>query len=124
MIFPKALLAACVTILATIPNQNAAKRSPAVVLSQIQIEYPPIALSALVGGRVSVRVDVRPDGTVANIALVQGIPLLSDPAMNAASRATFDCHNCSDSQTPHVITFVFSWDGADSVGHLRPTTWK
>src|SRR5262249_4122921 len=75
-------------------------------------------------GGVSVRVGVRPDGGVVETTLLHGVPLLNDVAVDAASRAIFECHDCSQSSTSHVITFIFSFDGFDGAGNLLVTAWK
>ena len=104
---PQGLLAGCVTVvLATTSAQQTT--TPAVALSRIKVVYPPIAGSARVGGTVTVRVGVRPDGSVSETTLLQDVPLLSDAAVNAASGATFECRQCTEPATPHTITFVFS----------------
>src|SRR5689334_6254350 len=98
-----------------------ATSAPAVVLSRIEIRYPSIAESAIVSGTVSVRVGVRPDGTVAETTVVEGndLPLLNNAAKTAAAGAIFECGGCNEPSTPHLIVFVFSL-GDDRL----PTTWK
>jgi len=118
------LLAVCLTTCSmTAPAQEPTSRA-AVVLSRIEVSYPGIAESGRVGGKVSVRVRVRPDGTVYETTLLQGLPLLSAAAVDAASRARFECHECTEPSTPHVIVFVFSADGSDSAGNRLPNAWK
>lgn len=112
------LVAPSLTALASF---QAATGAPAVVLSRIEITYPSIAESANVRGTVSVRVGVRPDGSVAETTLLEGkdLPILNNAAVDAASGATFECRGCSEPSTLHVIVFVFS------LGHARvPATWK
>ena len=48
-----------------------------VVLSRIEVVYPVIAEFARVGGTVTVRVAVRPDGSVSETTLLQDVQLLS-----------------------------------------------
>src|SRR5262249_36590909 len=98
--------------------------APVVVLSRIELTYPPIAESARVEGRVRVQVGVRPDGSVSATTLVDGVPLLSTVAFEAASRASFDCHGCTERSTPHTILFVFLLDGPDMGSAPVPPTWK
>jgi TonB family protein len=119
---PKGLLAVWVTVLAITSAQQTTV--PVVVLSRIEVFYPPIAEAARVSGTVTVRVGVRPDGTVAETALVQGLPLLNDVAIGAASRASFECRKCTQPSTPHLIAFVFSFDGFDSAGKPPTPVWK
>jgi TonB family protein len=95
-----------------------------VVLSRIQVFYPPIAESAMVSGTVTVRVGVRPDGSVAATTLLHGVPFLSEAALQAASRARFECHTCTEASTLHTMTFVFSLGDVDAAGNPRLPTWK
>jgi TonB family protein len=118
------LFVACVTAFATTASSQQATSVPAVVLSRIHVSYPPIAESARVSGKVNVRVRVRPDGTVAESTLLEGLPLLSNAAVDAASRASFECRECTEPSTSHTIAFVFSFDGLDSDGNPRPPAWK
>jgi TonB family protein len=95
-----------------------------VVLSKLNIVYPAIAESARVRGTVRVRVVVSPDGSIAETRLLDGIPLLSDAAVNAASHASFECRGCTEPSTPHVIAFVFSFDRDELTRNPTPPEWK
>jgi len=119
------LRAACViTFLATASAQHVTT-SPAIVLSRIEVSYPSIAESARVRGTVSVRVGVRPDGSIAETTLLgDGVPLLGDAAINAASHASFECRGCTEPSTPHTIAFVFSFDHSEGLGHAPPPAWR
>ena len=106
---------ACAAALAATAAGQQASGAASVVLSQIHVFYPPIAESARVQGKVDVRVSVRPDGTVAELAAgeaenrsVEG--LLRSAAVAAASGARFECRGCTQPATPHTITFVFTLD--------------
>ena len=112
------------TAFATTAGAQEATVVPAVVLSRIQIDYPSIAQAALVRGKVTVRVGVRPDGSVAETRLVEGVQLLSDVAVDAASHATFECRGCTEPATPHTITFVFSFDDLQDNWHSLPPSLK
>ena len=117
------LAAYVITFLPTTPAQQATTL-PVVVLSRIQVSYPSIAESARVRGTVSVRVGVRPDGSIAETTLLDGVPLLNDAAINAASRASFECRGCTEPSTPHAIAFVFSFEHSESLGHAPPPAWR
>jgi TonB family protein len=108
----------------TFLSNASAQQVPAIVLSRIAVEYPSIAQSARVRGTVSVRVGVRPDGSIAETTLLDGVPLLNDAAINAASRASFECRGCTDPSTPHTIAFVFSFDHSEGLGHAPPPAWR
>jgi TonB family protein len=116
------LVPAVVALAATASAQEPAT-APAVVLSRIEITYPPIAESARVQGQVRVEVGVRPDGSVGSTTLVHGTPLLREPAFEAASRASFDCRGCTERSTPHTIVFAFVLDGPDTSSKPVPPTW-
>ena len=125
------VLAACVTALAANASAQEAASAPSVVLLQIpahDMHYPPIAESARVTGRVDVRVGVRPNGTVAEVTVFPQADapwnLLHGMAVDAASRASFECRGCTQPSTPHTIAFVFSLDRFDSAGNLLPPVWK
>src|SRR5579862_1594571 len=105
----------------TLPPQQTATH-PVVVLSRIAIYYPAIAESARVRGTVNVRVGVRPDGSVSEATLLDGVPLLNDAAVKAASAAAFECRQCTELVTTHTIAFVFSFP--DAFGNAPPATWK
>jgi len=125
------VLAICIMTFATNASAQEAAGAPAVVLMQIpaSVRYPPIAESALVSGKVDVRVAVRPDGSVAEVTVFPRAdakwPLLFyGTVVDAAARASFDCRGCTQPSTPHTITFVFSFDGSDSAGNPLPPSWK
>ena len=61
--------------------------SPVVVNSRIEVSYPAIAKSARMRGTVNVRVGVRPDGSVSETTVLEGVPLLSDAAVKATNAA-------------------------------------
>lgn len=103
---------------------------PSVVLLQLPegVTYPPIAASALVRGRVDVRVGVRPDGSVADVTVFPqdntAWRLLQPTAVDIASRGRFECRGCTQPSTPHTIAFVFSFDKHDENGNPPPPEWK
>jgi TonB family protein len=69
--------------------------------------YPQIAQSARVQGEVEVTVDVRPDGRVAAVEVVRGIPLLDQAVTDAARRARFECRGCVDSVNGYSLYVTF-----------------
>jgi hypothetical protein len=110
---PKGLLAGCLTVaLATTPAQQTTAR-PVVTLSRIKVVYPPIAVSARVDGTVTVRVGVRPDGSVSETTLLLGRAALEGrrrqcrvgrdirmPSMHGAGDASYDYVRFLDSRLP------------------------
>lgn len=71
--------------------------------------YHPIAVSARVSGDVVVVVRVRPDGGLAGMELVRGIPLLNEVCQRAVEASRFECIDCVDEQR-HTITYSFGFD--------------
>jgi TonB family protein len=69
--------------------------------------YPQIARSARVQGDVEVAVDVRPDGSVAAVQVVRGIPLLDQAVTEAARRARFECRGCVDAANRYSLYVTF-----------------
>jgi TonB family protein len=107
-------------VITFLPTTQQATTLPVVVLSRIQVSYPAIAESARVTGKVEVRVGVRPDGSVAETTVLDGLPLLNDAVVNAASGATFECRLCTALSTPHRIRFVFSFEDLNTAR----TAWR
>ena len=105
---PKGLLAGCLTVALSITSAQQTTARPVVTLSRIEVVYPVIAEYARVGGTVTVRVGVRPDGSVSETTLLQDVQLLSAAAVDAASAARFECRQCTEPATAHTIRFVFS----------------
>jgi TonB family protein len=125
------LLAVCVTAVATSTSAQLVTADPSVVLVQLPAQgvyYPPLAASARVTGKVDVRVGVRPDGSVAEVSVFPQTDgtwrLLQGMAVDVAARASFECRNCTQPSTAHMITFVFSLDGFDATGKPLPPRWK
>lgn len=96
-------------LMAIVPAQEA-PGAPSVVLQQIpaDVRYPPIVASARVRGRIDVRVEVRPDGTVADVTVFpqtdMALRLLSASAADATARASFECRAGSGVATSRAYT--------------------
>jgi protein TonB len=56
------------------------------LLNQVTPAYPPLAKAARVQGTVSFQITVGKDGTVQNLQLVSGPPLLVQAAMQSVSQ--------------------------------------
>ena len=69
--------------------------------------YPQIAQTARVQGQVEVAIDVRPDGSVAAVEVVRGIPLLDHAVTDAARRARFECRDCVDAVNRYSLYVTF-----------------
>lgn len=97
------------TVLAVVCGSPAAAQPAA---SIVPVEwprpvYPQIAQSARVQGEVEVAVDVRPDGSVAAVEVVRGIPLLDQAVTDAARRARFECRGCVDAANRYSLYVTF-----------------
>jgi TonB family protein len=75
--------------------------------------YPQIAQSARVQGEVEVAVDVRPDGGVAAVEVVRGIPLLNQAVTDAARRTRFECRGCVDAANRYSLYVTFRLSAED-----------
>lgn len=70
--------------------------------------YPPLARQARVSRDVRLEVKIRPDGSVAALALLTGHPMLTPAAVDSARKSQFSCNACSDLTTyPMTYTFDF-----------------
>lgn len=123
------VLAVCMTALVVDASAQNAAGGPSVVLTQIEVYYPIIAMQARVSGQLDVRVGVRPDGSVADVTVfpqadARWKELFYVTVVNATARATFACRGCTQPSTSHMLTFVFVLDGIDSAGNLLPASWK
>lgn len=70
--------------------------------------YPPLARQARVNGDVHLEVKIRPDGSVVEVALLTGHPMLAPAALDSVRKSQFSCKGCSDLTTyPMTYTFDF-----------------
>jgi len=65
---------------------KAAPQTPPELLYRVDPVYPPAAIQRRVEGVVKLRLMVEPDGSVGQVYLDSGPPLLVDAAINAARR--------------------------------------
>lgn len=123
------VLAGCAVALTATAAGQQASGTASVVLSDIHVFYPPIAEAARVQGKVDVRVSVRPDGSVGELAASEGESrieegLLRPAAVAAASGARFECRGCTQPATPHTITFVFTLEYPTPTDKPPPPAWR
>jgi TonB family protein len=70
--------------------------------------YPPLSRQARISGDVRLELKVRPDGSVADLALLSGDPRLAPAAVDSAQKSQFLCKGCSGLTTyPMTYTFDF-----------------
>lgn len=82
---------------------------PAVVMTKLApLRYPPLARQARISGDVSVNVQVRADGTVASVELLNGHPLLAPEVVENAKKSEFSCSGCAEA-TSYQLTYSFGF---------------
>ena len=72
-----------------VPRLFAGEPSPAVKLA-VAPKYPTLTLAGRVYGKVTVRVTIDRAGTVRNVRVVEGHPMLREAAVNAAQQWKFE----------------------------------
>ena len=90
-------------VLAQEPSGPSVKVGEAVFVKLNPPAYPPIARQARIYGRVELSVDVRPDGSVADVRVIAGHPLLAPAAVESAQESQFECKGCETTTTFHVV---------------------
>jgi TonB family protein len=76
--------------------------------------YPPLARQARIMGDVKVKIGIRRNGIVASAEVVSGHPLLRQAALESAKKSLFICQECSEEETPYLLTYTFAFrDGGD-----------
>ena len=85
---PEAPLATAAAIPAAVPGQIrvGAQVQAANLINQVRPEYPPLAKQARVQGTVTFGVTIAKDGTIANLNLISGPPLLVQAAQQAVQQ--------------------------------------
>ena len=88
-------LAVCLAtlVLATAVFTSAQQGSPAKserkLVTRVEPEYPAVLRARQIGGTVRLEVTITPKGTVKNVALIGGNPILADAAITAVKRWTY-----------------------------------
>lgn len=72
--------------------------------------YPAIARQTRISGDVQVRVGVRRDGSIAEVAVVHGHPLLAPTALESAKGSQFKCTNCPEAGASYLLLYTFETD--------------
>lgn len=81
--------------------------------------YPPIAREARILGDVTLRMEIRRDGTVASAEVVSGPVMLKQAALESAQKSTFSCENCSQEMTEYFLTYTFGFRRDNNCGFTR-----
>ena len=95
---------ALVMFVLLVPSIFAGESLPAVRLA-VAPKYPTLTLAGRVYGRVTVRVTIDRAGTVKEVRVVQGHPMLREAAVNAAQQWKFE----EDAAQERVATLKFSF---------------
>ena len=88
-------LAVCLAtlVLATAVFTSAQQGSPAKserkLVTRVEPEYPAVLRARQIGGTVRLEVTITPKGTVKNVALIGGNPILAEAAITAVKRWTY-----------------------------------
>jgi TonB family protein len=94
-------MVACFTLLTPLAASAAERK----VKSQVAPSYPELARKMSVSGTVKVEVTVAPNGSVKNVKVIGGHPLLIDAAVDAVKRWKYEA---GTDETTQVVEFKFS----------------
>lgn len=97
--FPILVLLACLSLLAP------ASASDRKVKSKVAPTYPELAKKMQVSGAVRLEVTVAPNGTVKNVKVIGGHPLLVDAATDAVKRWRYEAGPDETTEGPIVFNF-------------------
>jgi TonB family protein len=81
---------------------NAADRA---IKSKVTPIYPELARKMAVSGSVKVEVTIAPNGSVKNVKVIGGHPLLVDAAVDAVKRFKYET---APEETTQIVEFKFS----------------
>lgn len=68
---------------------STASKSERKLVTRVEPEYPAILRARQIGGTVRLEVTITPKGTVKNVALIGGNPILAEAAITAVKRWTY-----------------------------------
>ncbi len=74
------------------------------VLKKAPVQYPPLLKSKGIGGVVRLKVFVKPDGTVRDIEVIGGNPILAESAQKSVSQWKF---TPGSSETTMEVSVIF-----------------
>jgi hypothetical protein len=81
--------------------------SGAVITKLSPLIYPPLARQTRVTGDVELKLEVRPDGSVASAVVVSGHPLLRQFALENAQQSQFACRDCREEVSSYRLLYTF-----------------
>jgi hypothetical protein len=71
------------------------------------MSYPPVALAAHVAGDVILLVDLHLDGTVGDVKVESGPPMLRAASIEGAQKNSYACRACTQSSVQMRLTYSF-----------------
>lgn len=99
----------CASVHATAQDTKNPDSGPeeAVITKLFPLTYPPLARQTRITGNVELRLDVRPDGSVASAVAISGHPLLKQQALENAQHSQFACIDCGEEVRPYRLVYTF-----------------
>jgi hypothetical protein len=77
------------------------------IAEAFHVSYPPIALAAHVEGEVTLVVELRGDGTVRDVTVESGPPMLRAASIEGAQKNSYTCRACAQSSAKVRLTYSF-----------------
>lgn len=77
--------------------------------SKVQPDYSPIARQMKVGGRVELEVSIDTDGSVSDVKVVSGNPLLTPNAVSAVKKWKFTPFETNGQPAKAIATIAFNF---------------
>ena len=82
----------------------------AVIAKLAPLTYPPLARQTRTSGDVELKLEVRPDGSVASAVAIGGHPLLVPAALENAQKSQFACEHCGEEAHFFRLVYTFGLD--------------
>lgn len=79
----------------------------AIITKPAPLIYPPLARQTRITGNVELKLEIRPDGSVASADVVSGHPLLRQLALENAQQSQFACIDCRDAVHAYRLVYTF-----------------
>jgi TonB family protein len=84
-----AVLVVLTGALTTAQQGSTAVKSERKLVTRVEPDYPAVLRARQIGGTVRLEVTITPKGTVKNVALLGGNPILAEAAISAVKRWTY-----------------------------------
>ncbi len=83
----------------------------AVMVKFSPLTYPPLARQTRIKGDVILDVHLGKDGSVGEITVVQGNPILAQAAIDSVKRSSFECNQCKEAAITVRVVYSFRLEG-------------